>query len=174
MGSFLVIADPLEKASAVVLLSGGGLNRMSEAVRIYQERWADTIILTETGAQVPEFDAPYSKIAKFEVMDMGVPETGILFAGENLGSTLGEAKAILRLLGNSNANAIIVVTDPYHTRRVKIVFERVFADSGIRVIVRPVRGSWYKSTTWWMSLAGWQVTINEYVKLAGFYWEKGL
>jgi hypothetical protein len=44
----------------------------------------------------------------------------------------------------------------------------VFKGGGIKITVRPARGSWYKPETWWMSEAGWKNTVNEYAKLASY------
>jgi len=57
MGAVLVIADPLEKADAIVVLSGGEEVRLQEAISLYQEEYAETIILTETGAKVEGYNA---------------------------------------------------------------------------------------------------------------------
>ena len=37
-----MIADPLEKADAIVILSGGDEPRMQEAISLYEEEYAGT------------------------------------------------------------------------------------------------------------------------------------
>ncbi|MRR32389.1 YdcF family protein [bacterium] len=92
---------------------------------------------------------------------------------ENIGTTLGksastrdEAAAVRDYAESDGLKSIIVVTDPYHTRRTQYVFHSVFSGSGIRVMVRPVRAHWYQSATWFFSPRGWEVTLKEYLKLA--------
>jgi uncharacterized SAM-binding protein YcdF (DUF218 family) len=60
----------------------------------------------------------------------------------------------------------MIITDPYHTFRTRLIFRQVFEGSEVDISVRPVREHWYRSNTWWASLEGWQVTILEYGKLA--------
>jgi uncharacterized SAM-binding protein YcdF (DUF218 family) len=174
-GGVLITADPLEKADAVVLLSGGDQARMDETVRIYEEEFASTIILTETGEDVEGYDVQYSKEQRNLLVDKGVPLGAIRITEKPVGSTRGEAKAVKKLIASDDdVHSIIVVTDSYHSFRTRLQFREVFSDTDIKVLVRPVRDSWYRSTTWWLSPQGWQATILEYFKLAAFIFETGI
>jgi uncharacterized SAM-binding protein YcdF (DUF218 family) len=62
----------------------------------------------------------------------------------------------------------IVVTDPFHTLRTRVIFNDVLGQAGIRVIVHSVPGHWYTSRTWWQSAEGIQVTFQEYIKLFAY------
>ncbi len=168
MGSILVVADPLKRAEAIVVLSGGDEQRMKEAINLYEEKYAGMIILTETGAVLEGFNAQYSSEQRLLLIDAGIPPSAILIAPKNSASTRDEAKDVRTLVNNVNIHDLIVVTDPYHTLRTRMIWNEVFRNSEINIIVRPVRGSWYKSTTWWLSPAGWENTLNEYVKLSSY------
>jgi uncharacterized SAM-binding protein YcdF (DUF218 family) len=61
--------------------------------------------------------------------------------------------------------SMIVVTEPYHTRRSYYTFRKVFKGSGIRVMLYPVQNSWYKVDDWWKTRSGFRLTGEEYVKL---------
>ncbi len=168
-GGILIIADPLEKGDAVVLLSGGDQARMDEVVRIYEEKLAATIILTETGEEVKGYNVQYSREQRNLLMDKGVPSGAIRITEKPVGSTRGEAKAVKSLVENDDSiHTVIVVTDSYHSFRTRLQFRDVFQDSEIKIIVRPVRGSWYQSSTWWLTARGWEATVMEYVKLGAF------
>lgn len=168
MGAVLVIADPLEKADAIVMLSGGGEERIRETIRLYQEEYAQIIILTETGAVLKGYNAEFSKEQRLIFIDAEIPATSIWITPHHAASTRDEAKDVRALVNNRNVRALIVVTDPYHTLRTRMIWNEVFADNGIKIIVRPTRDSWYRSTTWWLSPEGWRNTLNEYVKLASY------
>ena len=126
------------------------------------------IILTETGAVLKGYDAQYSSEQRLTLIDADIPSTAIQVIGKHAASTREEAKLVRTLVANTDIHSLIVVTDPYHTLRTRLIWKDVFRDSGIKIIVRPARGSWYKSTSWWMSTAGWKNTINEYAKLAAY------
>ncbi len=168
MGAVLVVADPLKKADAIVILSGGGEQRMSEAVNLFEENYAGTIILTETGAVLKEYNAEYSKELRFMLWNAGVPLSAIWITPRHAASTRDEAKDVRALVNNKNIHDLIVVTDPYHTLRTRLIWNEVFKDSEVNIIVRPVRNSWYRSTTWWLSIDGWKNTVTEYVKLGSY------
>jgi len=168
MGAVLVIADPLEKADAIVVLSGGEEVRLQEAISLYKEKYAETIILTETGALVKGYNAQYSGEQRLYLINAEIPSSAIQIIGKHAASTREEAKLVHTQAANTNIHTLIVVTDPYHTLRTRIIWKDVFRDSGIKIIVRPARGSWYKSTSWWMSTAGWENTVSEYAKLLSY------
>lgn len=170
MGGVLIVGDSLQKSDVVVLLGGGDTLRMQEAVTIYQDKLAGLIILTETGESDPETGIPYSQLQKEEMMGMGVPSGGIAFTEEHGNSTYEEAYAVRKLLTQSGkVNSAIIVTDPYHTLRTRLIFRDVFRETNIRIAVRPVRSHWYRSTTWWQSRDGWQFTMSEYAKVFAFF-----
>jgi uncharacterized SAM-binding protein YcdF (DUF218 family) len=168
LGAILVIADPVKKADAAVILSGGDKKRMQEAISLYEEKYVGEIILTETGSKVSGFDTDYSFEQRLMLIDAGIPSSAILITPKKSDSTQEEARAVLNLIGNENTHDLIVVTDSYHTLRTRLIWRDVFRESGINIIVRPGRESWYKSSSWWFSKDGWEATILEYVKLADF------
>jgi len=169
MGGLLIIADPLHKADAVAILSGGtGSERMEEGVRIFKDNLANYYILTETGTPGPESASDISKYLKSEALRLGIPNSAILFTRQHASSTLEEAKALRDLMAEKGLHSVIVVTDPFHTFRTKLIVREVFRGRGIAVYVRPVRGHWYRSSTWWTTGRGREVTFLEYAKLIGF------
>jgi len=168
-GAFLIVADELENANAIVVLSGGDETRMSEALSLYEEGYANIIILTETGRELENLDVLHSFDMRIQLMNNGVPSGNILITDHIVGSTVDEAVAVKNLLANRQMNSAIIVTDPYHTKRTSIIFRDIFADSPIKLIVRPVSSSWFNSRTWFLSFRGWQYTLLEYLKLAGYF-----
>ncbi len=168
LGGILVVADPLQKADAIVVLSGGSEERIQEAIRLYQEEYADTVILTETGAVLEEYNAEYSRELRLVLLNAGIPGGAIKITPRNAASTRDEAKDVRTLVQSLHPQKLIVVTDPYHTLRTRMIWKEVFQDTETEILVRPVRNSWYSSSTWWLSAAGWQNTTYEYIKLFGY------
>jgi uncharacterized SAM-binding protein YcdF (DUF218 family) len=168
-GAFLIVADKLEKSSAIVVLSGGDETRMSEALSLYEEGYANVIILTETGRELENLDVLHSFDMRIQLMNNGIPTGNILITDHIVGSTVDEAVEVKNLLTNRQFNSAIIVTDPYHTKRTAIIFREIFGDSPIKLMIRPVASSWYNSRSWFLSARGWQFTLLEYLKLAGYY-----
>ena len=168
-GAYLIIADELQSANAIVMLSGGIESRMEEALSLYRDGYGKMIILTETGQQLENFDTLHSNDIRIQLLNNGIPGGNILITDNEVNSTADEAHAVKVLLTDQQFTSAIIVTDPYHMRRTAVVFRDIFGDSPIKLIFRPVRGSWYNSRTWFLSLDGWKFTGMEYLKLIGYY-----
>lgn len=169
LGAFLVIADPQKNVDAAVALSGGNLDRVQEAARLYNEQIVRWVILTETGEEVPELGEQYFILRKNEALKMGVPGDAILVTDHTVTSTLDEAQAVRELLQKTGLSSCIVITDPFHSFRTRLIFRDEFDETGLTVRIRPVRGHWYRSNTWMFSRAGWEATMLEYAKLFGYF-----
>lgn len=167
LGGLLVVADPLEKASTIAVLSGDEEIRFKEALHLLRDGYAPLVILTETAA-MPGGGNSLNLVDKIILArQMGIASEAILVTKSTATSTRDESQAILAVAQQRKFKSIIVVTDPYHCFRARLLFRSAFAGSGIDVIVRPARDHWYKSATWMLSSEGWRATMSEYVKLFG-------
>lgn len=165
-GAFLVVGDRVRPVDVIVLLSGGDEGRLGEAVRMYKSGTANRLLITETGA-IPEGGGPRaSALLQRQAQAAGVPESAISTTMGRSASTADEVSAVLAFCDQQGLRSILVVTDPYHTRRTQVIFASAVSGSDVQVLVRPVRGHWYQSSTWMFSLRGWRATVMEYAKLA--------
>ena len=164
-GAYLIYSDEIEPADIIVVLSGGTESRMTEALNLYNERYGKVIVLTETGEQVEGFDTLNSFDMRVQLLNNGVPGGNVIITDLTVNTTLDEAVAVRNLMQNRQYTSAIIVTDPYHTRRTAWIFNQVFTDESIKIMVKPVRSSWFNSRTWFTSVRGWQFTLLEYSKL---------
>jgi len=167
-GALLVVADPQKKVDAAVALSGGELDRISEAARLYTDQTVRWVIITDTGEKLPQLGSDYTTLLKNEARKLGVPEDAILVTEKQVTSTIDEAAAVRQLLQKNDFDSCIVITDPFHTFRTRLKFRQAFDETGLTVRIRPVRGHWYHATTWMFSSRGWQATVTEYIKIIGY------
>lgn len=172
MGSFLIVSSELEYANAIVVLSGGDESRMHEALDLYNQKYSGLIVLTETGNVVEGYDHLHSFDMRIELLNNGVPSGNILLTNQVATSTEEEAQAVKQILSTRQLISCIVVTDPYHTRRAYTIFRDVFADTDIKVMIRPTSNHWYTADTWFLKVDGWRFTILEYVKYISYMLKK--
>lgn len=165
-GAFLIVSDPLKQADAVVPLGGGSAERVIEAVKIIQQYPRAMLILTEPG-EVEPGEGSGSTFYWQVAVENGLSPHSILVTEGVQGSTRDEAVAVLHLMQAQQMKSVIVVTEPYHTRRARNIFRDVFKGSGLTVRVHSVSNHWYRPDTWFLSAEGWQMTLNEYIKLIG-------
>lgn len=172
IAGLLIIADPLEKADAGVVLGGGDETRIDEAASLYKEGYIRYLVLTDTGAELANYDTRYVDEMRIKAVRMGVPVNLIYITKKLSDSTVEEAQAVKIVAHEQGFRSLVVITDPYHTYRTRLVYQDVFASDDISIIVHPVQNHWYQPTTWWKSVKGWQMTLLEYIKLARYYLTK--
>jgi uncharacterized SAM-binding protein YcdF (DUF218 family) len=162
IGLMLVSSDVNKKADAIVLLSGGGKTRNAAAVELFKDSAAETIVLTQTSG-------PGSTLTMTEtrsqLMKGGVPSYMIQTAYGTATSTFDEARQVAKLAKSAGFKSVLVVTDPYHSLRARILFAGELKTDGVKVRVVSATGHWYKPISWMFSREGWRVTATELVKI---------
>ena len=167
-GKYLVYSDPLEAVDLIVVLSGNDESRVREAAALCKDRIAYNILLTRTNQTWGDYDFPYTELQREMLIDMGIPSGGIYtseFVAKNTGQ---EATGIINRMYDLGFGSAVIVTDAWHTRRVKTIFTDSFGNTPFRVYVHPVPDSGYNKYFWWLSPEGWQHTVSEYVRLVGY------
>jgi uncharacterized SAM-binding protein YcdF (DUF218 family) len=176
LGAWLVVADPLEKADAIVVLGGTMYERPMEAVELYKEGWAPRIYLVRQIADwgealLVERNFQYTREVdlQIEVMGrLGVPREVIgILAQAN--STAEEADLVLALVTREKFSRVIVVTSKQHTRRARLVMNRKVNPAGVAVIVRASRFDRSDVDRWWANRSTLRFTLFETQRLFG-YW----
>jgi len=104
-----------------------------------------------------------------EAVRLGIPTGAITITEQAATSTLDEARAVRDLMASRGLQSAIVVTDPFHTFRTRLIFREVFEGSGIKIAIKPVRGHWYRSRSWWLTRQGRTATLQEYAKLFAYF-----
>ncbi len=165
VGNFLIVADPLEPADAVVVLGGGERGRVAHAALLFNQSYADWFVVTNMPFDTPGVRLSYGELMKQEAIWQGVTEQYVLIIPGIVETTYDEAIAMQGLAQEREWRSLIVVTDPFHTRRARMAFREAFKGSGIAVAVRPVNEHWYRADAWWRSRGGLRMTWTEYAKL---------
>jgi uncharacterized SAM-binding protein YcdF (DUF218 family) len=173
-GVLLVRKDPLKNSEALVILSGGGEERLEAGANLYHDGKVRRIILTETdelqtGSSTPITTINYEALAS----RYGIDKSKLYKTKKTSSSTYEEAQAVLLLMKQKDWKSLVIVTDNFHSRRTGMIFDKIFKSSGIKVSVQPVnvQGYWYDPIKWWKDSESRDVTVLEYVKI--FYFLSG-
>jgi uncharacterized SAM-binding protein YcdF (DUF218 family) len=154
VGRWLVREDPLEKSSAITVLSGGMPLRAEEAAKLYREGYAPEIWLThsaEPGETLAAMGIPFAGEEYYSVRILihgGVPAGAIHILDPPIVNTVDEVNVIAAALGHEKDRTVIVVTTKAHTRRVRLLWRRVAASRG-RAIVRAASDDPFDPRRWW-------------------------
>jgi uncharacterized SAM-binding protein YcdF (DUF218 family) len=161
IGAILIVADPIAPVDAVVVLSGDDGNRLSMAADMRTKGFVDSLVITDSSSLAS------SRLAR-EAQQAGFPADSIYITKLQVESTLDEAIAVREFAQDKGWDSLMIVTDPYHSLRTRIIFRRELANSGIQIYVRPVVGHWFTSARWFLKAEGWQFAFLEIIKLINY------
>lgn len=162
IGLLLVSSDVNKEADAIVLLSGGGKTRNAAAAALFKDSAAEAIVLTQTSG--PGSTSTMTE-TRNQLMKSGVPSYMIQTAYGTATSTFDEARQVAKLAKSAGFKSVLVVTDPYHSLRARILFAGELGTEGVKVRVVAASGHWYNPVSWMFSREGWRVTATELVKI---------
>lgn len=156
LGYWLVVADPLEPARAIVVLGGRVPFRAIEAASVYRAGWAREVWLTRE-VRSPEdkvLDQLGVVVVRGEVYNrqvlerLGVPPGAVRLLGDSVQNTADEVRLIAGEVGRDGGDRVILVTSKTHSRRVRATWSAIVGASP-KAIVRYATGEPYHSDTWW-------------------------
>jgi hypothetical protein len=170
VGRWLVVEDPLQKTSAIAVLSGRMPGRALEAARIYKQGYAPRVWLTystEPGETMAKLSVPYTGEESYDkqiLIRQGVPEGAIQVLEPPIVNTADEMKAIGEALRKEKDGKIIIVTSKVHTRRARALWNRLEAGNGA-AIVRGVSDDSFDASHWWRTTSDALDVVREILGL---------
>jgi uncharacterized SAM-binding protein YcdF (DUF218 family) len=143
---WLVVERRLERCDLMVVPGGGARERLSTAVDLMSGGACGQVLFT-AGSPSPE--APGGRVFLPDLAP-----ASILEPDHPAKSTLGDAVVALREAQMLGAHEVLVVTSPYHTRRVAWIFSRLFQETGIEFGVHPSAAFYMDYDRWWKTAYG--------------------
>lgn len=171
----LKIADPPRKADVVVVFAGGvgesgkagqGYEeRVAYAVELYKDGYASRIVLSSGYIYaIKETD-----LMKAWAISKGVPAEAVIIENE-AGNTYENVKFTNAILERNGWRSILVVSSPYHMRRVSLVYGKI--GGNLKVAYAPIPESRFYSHGAGASSEQIRAIIHEYLGIV-YYWWKG-
>jgi uncharacterized SAM-binding protein YcdF (DUF218 family) len=152
VGRWLVVQDALQKAQAIVVLSGRMPVRALGAADLYRRGWAPQVWLTksaEPGRTLAELNIPYEGEEFYNtqvLVHQGVPADAIHVLANPIVDTADEIAEIAARLPADGTGGVIIVTSKVHTRRVRVLWRRLGRG---RAIVRAADEDPFEPDRWW-------------------------
>lgn len=168
VGRFLVVSEPLAPADAILPLGGAGRTRTEGAARLYAQGLATWFVVTDMPLNMPGIRESYAGLMQREAVWNGVPAERIVTAPGLHRTTYSEAQALRQLMAERGWRTLIIVTDPYHTRRARLSFRDAFRGFDLTVTAYALEGSEWEPDHWWQDTDSLRETWTEYLKL-GLY-----
>jgi len=161
---WLVVDSVPQQAEIAVVLGGGGGSRLRKGLELYEQGIVTGLVLVDEKEKY--WDARLAR--QCPDCKTGGKRLAILNGSE---STLTDARLVHEHCIAKDIKKLLVVTDPYHTRRASLAFNRQFAGSGIEVTTLSsgdYRDRLSPSEDWWRDEVTLRVVGTEAAKIAAF------
>jgi len=168
LGRWLVAEDPLEKAQAIVVLSGRMPLRAMEAAKLYTAGYAPRVWLTrptEPGAALEAIGIPYVGEDVYNsrvLIHEGVPADAIRVLQPSILNTADELAAVSAAIVEERDSRVIIVTSKVHTRRVRILWHRIAAGRG-QALIRAASDDPFEPGRWWHTTGDALDVVREFL-----------
>jgi uncharacterized SAM-binding protein YcdF (DUF218 family) len=171
LGSWLVIQDPLTPADVIVVLSGHMPYRAIEAARLYGQKAAPQVWVTQPigpTEELAQMHIPFvgeDFYSQRVLMAQGVPALSIRILPDPSSNTASEIEEIAKIARQTDIHTVVIVTSAPHTRRVRTIWKRLVGDSP-RLIVRHPLDDPFNGPRWWRSTEDALDVVREWLGLA--------
>ena len=169
----LTVAQPPQQADAIVVFAGG-VGESGQAGEGYQERVKRAVELFH-GGYAPEivlvsgftYTFNEAEIMRMLAGGLGVP-TRAIRAEKDVTTTHDYVLQVGGLAKRERWRSLLVVTSPYHMRRMLLTFKRQAPD--LQIIPTPASSSYY-AHTWGIHLRQIRGLLHEYLGILYYRWK---
>ena len=164
IADFLIIRDTLKPADVIHVIAGEDY-RTDYAFQLYRQGYGKTVFFT--GGVCKSHLSGHGARAKEKALVQGLPLDIIASDDSEVMSTYMEAERLKEWTesNSSPVQSIIVVSDPFHMRRARWTYQKVFGDRvQIQMAPVPFELTPYQSA-WWKDLDSRKYVEEEYFKL---------
>jgi uncharacterized SAM-binding protein YcdF (DUF218 family) len=163
IGDFLVVQASLHRADVIHVIAGEDY-RTDYAIQLYERGLASTLFFTGGWCKLHMYY--HGEHARERALAYGLHVDAIAIDDSDVTSTYMEAERLKEWIAQSPdpVRSIIVVSDPFHMRRARWTYQKVFGDS-IAVQLAPVPFAMTPyQRNWWRNQQSRQNVQDEYVK----------
>ena len=173
LGYFLIYEQSPQKSDVIVVLNGRDTERSLASVDLYNQGYANLIIMARLAKQ-PGSDEFWKRVGNnfkeklfFQkaIEAMGVPEESFHFIGNGVASTYDEALATKNFLKKNGYKSILLVTSKWHSKRAYLTFKSVLKNDEIKIVIQPSRYDVFDPDAWWENRNDAKLVFDEYVRL---------
>lgn len=155
-GRKYLVIDESPKPSDVIIVLSGDEGRLEKAADLYHQGYAKKVLLSKVDGDGMRLTDAYR---------LGIPDDAIIRENEAT-STYTNALYTKKLVLDAGFKSAIVVSSDYHMRRSKLIFDRVYKDSGVSFTYVASKRN---ETPWYLDRMNLLATATEYIKLPGYY-----
>jgi uncharacterized SAM-binding protein YcdF (DUF218 family) len=170
-GRFLVYTDAAQQVDAIVVLGGecSAFRRTQRGLALYREGYAPRIVFSGGTMVGSGLACSSAQLSLDAAVNWGLePEAARILDGSQ--STYDEAQNVARLAEEESWSSLMLVTDPFHTRRAARTFREAMPQRSVYVVAS-VEYPDAIVDRWWRNEASLLSVVAELIKL-GYYWSE--
>jgi uncharacterized SAM-binding protein YcdF (DUF218 family) len=175
-GQALVVDDPREPADAIVVVAGGTPSREETAAELFRNGWAPRVLVSRQFVAgrvqrlidmgVRRLDFQGESVAALE--RYGVPRDAIVTLDQPVEITETELRLVAAVARDHGWRRLILVTSPFHTRRVQLVWRRESGGS-IEGRLATAPDECTAADAWWRRRRCSESVLHEYLGLLALH-----
>jgi uncharacterized SAM-binding protein YcdF (DUF218 family) len=173
---FLRVEDARQPGDAIFLFAGNAPSRAFLAAELYHAGLAPRIVILRVadspavriGADVNETDRNVAVLRRLEVPDSAIV---VLVPPRGAASTRDEGRAFGDYAARHGLQRVLLVTDAFHSRRVRWVLRRELREPAPQLIVIPSEDWEFDAKNWWRSERGMIIYLQEYIKFVYYVFQ---
>jgi len=169
VGHWFFVPSNEANADVIVVLAGGGPERLCHGIELYKRGLAPELWYTGDKPVETRSDFMDSEQALNFASRYGVPKEKIILLPST--STYEDGKSIAALINKKKIKSILLVTSWYHSRRAMNVIRHCMADKNVAVYMSCSTNLPYSPDNWWKDEEGLVAVNNEMIKTA-LYWRR--
>jgi len=169
-----IVDDVPAKSDVIVILGGGVEYRPFTAARLYREGFAPKVLIMDVSLSPTEeagLKPSERDLTRRILAHEGVPDTAVEAVGRSVKNTFDESVAVRDWAATNGTTRLLIVTELFHTRRVRWLFHKRFKGTPVEIRVVAAAPYKYQVTNWWQHEEGLINFQNEWIKLP-YYWLK--
>ena len=157
--------NPPTQGDLIVVLGGGGMERVQKAFQLYQEGHAKRILINGVDRGRGDKREHYQHWRSRFLLDRGVPYQALLFDDRSANS-YEEANNTTMLMKSYQWRTALVISDPPHLRRLAMVWGPACARLGLEYRLIATEPPTWDAANWWRDKVWAKFVGMEMLKLA--------
>lgn len=155
-----------QKADVIRVL-GGDEERYIYGVELYKQGYGSKLIVSLGERLIPLLQRSSADIVRDFASSQGIPASDIIMMASE--STYEEALLTKELIKQEGIRSVLVVSSPFHMRRVAMTFKRVIgSEAELTFVSVPLAQSRF-DLRWWSDEDSISAVVHEYVSLIYYY-----
>jgi uncharacterized SAM-binding protein YcdF (DUF218 family) len=172
---FLDISEPPRAVDYVLVLNGGPNTRPFAAAALIRAGLAREVLLTQQPLSLESLGVQQGitlselEINKRVLKARDIADERVRILPGEITSTADEARELAAFLQAHPGATAAVVTNSFHTRRCRMVFDRILGENAMRISFVGVPQDDIEEDSWWRTAQGCTTYVAEYCKLP-YHW----